>query len=190
MKAPTKGQRFRLPEQLGGGEVEYCWASQVGYGQGWIVTVPGGGPQFDIHPNWLTEIEPTIPAEPEPGAYLIGDVLVARTGDRWVVLHDDRLAEWMNWIAVWDEIGGPDVSIVPLVPKVDLPTVTLPWISEREDPHGKRAVVTRLGGGPSIAIQDLNEKELAGCYVNDAREMAAALLLAAGHKAIEEAGRG
>jgi len=129
MKAPTKGQRFRLPEQLGGGEVEYLWASQVGYGQNWIVMVPGGGPQFDIHPNWLTEIAPPpLPAEPEPGAYLIGEVLCWRDewhtnglpgGPRW---RTSAVGDWHDWDDLWTLLGRgrDDVSIVPLVPRAEI----------------------------------------------------------------------
>jgi hypothetical protein len=117
----TDTKRYRLPAELGGGEVEYLWPSKSGTdGKFWVVRVGPGGPQFEIHANWLTEIAPPIPPEPEPGAYLIGET---------VCFHDEAFGWWLGhradkvWRGVWQEwedawaaVGGPDVDIVPLVP--------------------------------------------------------------------------
>jgi hypothetical protein len=195
VKAPTKGQRYRLPEQLGGGEVEYLWASQIGYRQNWIVTVPGGGPQFDIHPNWLTEIKleeikPELPAEPEPGAYLIGEDLGLSKGyGEWRVpsLETPGIYRFM-WHTVWEKLGRPGVSIVPLVPKVDLPAVTLPWGHVDED--GDNVRIDHHGNdGVSLSVMQMNTSRAMYLDTPEARLGAAAAILA-GHKAIEEAGRG
>jgi hypothetical protein len=49
--------RYRLPEALGGGEVELVRRHER-EPQFLSVHVPDGGPQFDIHENWLTAVDP------------------------------------------------------------------------------------------------------------------------------------
>lgn len=96
----------------------------------------------DQYPAWIrTDLvtehtpAPAVRAEPEPGAYLIGGQLAVNFTD---VHHDPpppdggwwrygRGWDWHSWPTVWLNLGGPDVTITPLVP---MPEVALPWSSD------------------------------------------------------------
>lgn len=129
--------RYQLPAALGGGEMdEYRHVDGGTEAPIGTVAFLVNGCIVAIARALLTELPPPIPAEPEPGAYLIGGVLAVRfredpglIGHNWVygnrgVGYDDA----GFWPAVWGDLGGPDVAIVPLIvgaevvePVVDLP---------------------------------------------------------------------
>jgi hypothetical protein len=86
----------------------------------------GESPVILVPTAALTPVD-TTPAEPEPGAWLIGEKLcvrpeVANVLCRWLNLDD---CEWYLWEDLWRNVGGPDVPIVRLVPEP--PAVELPW---------------------------------------------------------------
>ena len=95
-----------------------------------------------------------------------------------------------TWITFWQKFAGPDVSIVPLVPKVDLPEVTLPWsvssANYADRPWSVRIERTKQG---NAMVQATVNQIGAGVNLNPdtARAMAHALLTVVGHEAIEEA---
>jgi hypothetical protein len=162
---------------------------------GWLRVRRSGGATVLFSPGVATEVPPPIPDEPEPGAYLIGGVLVVRVSPRrgrcWLlvegeVFHEETFAE------LWPRLGGPDISIVPLVPKVDPPAVTLPWSDEARGIYVRRAVGCGCAGETDgdalvdVVIGD-NDRRLS---TDEAVTLATAILTAAGHKAITEADRG
>lgn len=156
-----------------------------GYVAGTLGTFRMGEPVLLVQRQWLTEVPPPIPAEPEPGAYLIGDRLCVRSGNRlraesWIIVSDDG-HDYTDWVGVWEWAGGPDVSIVPLVPKVDWPTALLPWV---DGPFAVR--VREDGTNCSVQLDHTFRNAVMVMTPRRARAMAAALLTAAGHKAIEE----
>lgn len=116
----------------------------------------------------LEPIAPPIPAEPEPGAYLIGDTVVVRPtrrdGDsRWMALADldgDGAGyAWADsWADMWEQVGGgPEVTIRLLAPETEPveptePTepaepaepVTLPlMVSDVESQYAYRTLTVR-----------------------------------------------
>lgn len=110
----------------------------------------------------LTEIKPPIPAEPEPGAYLIGDAL-------WFRPADARGARWVGpdgicweWEQAWRRsLTRPDVTITPLVPSVPVEPVQLPQIvkGERGDyvsvnirANGDIAVTAAWAGSSAVDV--------------------------------------
>jgi len=104
--------------------------------------------------EWMEPVAPPIPAEPEPGAYLIGDVLAVRvhaTQDKYAwAIHitvgqnrDIADVDWANWADVWETHGGPGVTIRRLVPEPS--TVDTP--DDGPIPFPGEAVAWRLPGG-------------------------------------------
>ena len=125
-------RRYLLPESLGRVEVEFV--CEAGHRGAWSVVVRGGGPQFDINPSWLTEVDPPSPAEPEPGAYLVGDCIAMRFARyegynqwRWDSPNDRDGFDTGGWLDLWSDIGGADVTIRRLVPDPLAEPVELPW---------------------------------------------------------------
>ncbi len=134
--------RYRLPEILGGGEVDAletwggCAGGRPEYRiEGITVTMPAGTPMEPVD---------TTPPEPEPGAWLIGGVLcacfVTDGGDEWVTAipdgDGDTNVERIDWRGLWERIGGPGITPRRLVPEPVPVEVTLPWrgISLRDRP--------------------------------------------------------
>jgi hypothetical protein len=177
--------RYKLPEELGGGEVEiskqtpgsthYCWRIL-----GHSVVLP-----YEI----LTEIPPPIPAEPEPGAYLIGEVLCVRWSveeepdNHWYLGGSGHRA--LTWTHVWEAVGGPDVEIIPLVPRASLPEVELPW--REPSVYGFAAQVAKRSDGINVSVWGPGTPDRlllsdATLDRDSARSMAAALLAAAGQE--------
>ena len=96
---------------------------------GYTAVVVKGGPVMLVPTVALVAVD-TTPEEPEPGAWLIGDVMCARighgSGTAWAT-HIDRLKSswWVNWETVWDRHGGPGITPRRLVPEPA--PVELPW---------------------------------------------------------------
>lgn len=125
---------WKFPEILGGGEHEEHLRPD-GSSEG----APFGSVVFHINGcvvavarALLTEVKPALPAEPEPGAYLIGGGLAVRFPDDQDRLHrwcynvgDPGYQEALDWQDAWHDLGGPDVTIVRLVPEPA--EVELPW---------------------------------------------------------------
>ena len=119
-------RRYKLPAVLGGGEIEATetWGGcaggrpeyQIGAGDnGFTLLAPRGTP--------LDAVPPPAPAEPEPGAYLVGGVICVHLpagpiGCTWFIAENDgRPYRWADWAETWDRLGAP---IVPLVPRGEL----------------------------------------------------------------------
>ena len=173
--------RYKLPKMLG--EVE-CVFHSLGHEDGfWIVELVDTAPgmRIEIEKTALTEVPPPLPAEPEPGAYLIGKTAAVRVANeklfnpnvRWVVSAPVPRTGWFTWAETWKMLGGPDVTITPLVPAPSVEPVTLPWARRFED------------GSPVEVLRSTASNRAA--YVSgwghltaaDALEMAAALIAAA-----------
>jgi hypothetical protein len=137
--------RYRLPDALGGAEVKILNHLGGGNTPDVVVQVEGIG-RVTLPALCLVKVEPPMPAEPPPGAHLIGDVLCVRyhrafkQTDAWVAFEDE--APWHGrrgqlaamtggtFEEMWERHGGPDVAITPLVPETDLrgaPKLTAPF---------------------------------------------------------------
>ncbi len=118
--------RYRLPEVLGGGEVdaEETWGGCAGGRpeyriEGITVTMPAGTPMEPVD---------TTPPEPEPGVYFIGNDGEAwqhfadrADEQRWCVVGYSPI---LTWRQVWAKVGGPGITPRRLVPEpapVDMP---------------------------------------------------------------------
>ncbi len=94
---------------------------------GYTAVVAKGGPVMLVPTVALVAVD-TTPEEPEPGAWLIGDVMCARVGNAsggaWAT-HIDKTSPnwWLTWATVWAKVGGPGITPRRLVPEpaVDLP---------------------------------------------------------------------
>ncbi len=166
--------RYRLPEILGGGEVDAletwggCAGGRPEYRiEGITVTMPAGTPMEPVD---------TTPPEPEPGAWLIGDVPVIRSPDSQATYpwlrESDHGAQYDTWADTWKALGGPGITPRRLVPEPA--PVELPW--EGSSSFGRHLKVHRpdLGLIPVAVGEDLGE-----LAPDTAEEMAAALLAAA-----------
>jgi len=130
--------RYKLPDELGGGEFDgqplLNTSDGSPAGRIFLHITPDRSEYLVLDPARLTEVRPPVPAEPEPGAYLIGGTPCVRIGSAWVVGIDQPDPRW--WV-YWRDggvaklVGGPDVPIVRLVPessdRAQPPTVVLPW---------------------------------------------------------------
>lgn len=155
----------------------------------WHVVLAARGPLVDVTPA------PVLPAEPEPGAYLIGDQYAIRTsaGPRnWRLLFTDW---WYPWPYLWEKlVGGPDVTITRLVPETsdraqELPEVTLPWV--HEDPDGDRIEVS-LRSTDSTNVARVRVASGWDVYLDthESRLQAAAAILAVDRAIMAAAGDG
>jgi len=173
--------RFKLPDVLGGGEIvaTEVWGGcaggrpeyHIGAGDnGFTLLAPRGAP--------LESVPPPIPAEPEPGAYLIGDTLAVRFPDT-----DDFNLRWRwsdvdtadSWGICWRSLGGPDVTITPLV--AALPKVELPW--RGSDRYGDPVNVEVNRDEVILEVEEYGEVKQAALPPESAERVAAALLSAA-----------
>jgi hypothetical protein len=111
--------RFKLPDALGGAE---CTFHAEGYQPGcWIVELVDVMPglRIEIEPEALTEVPPPIPAQPEPGAYLVGGVICVHLpagpiGCTWFIAETGgRPYRWADWEETWLLLGRPIVALVP-----------------------------------------------------------------------------
>lgn len=151
---------YRLPEAWGGLEVEESFGSYDSVPDGYLMVLLPRSQWAALFPkDALTEVKPPIPAEPEPGAYLIGDAL-------WFRPADARGARWVGpdgicweWEQAWRRsLTRPDVTITPLVPSVPVEPVQLPW--EFADEDGDKVRVDRArdvwtidrAGGRTIVV--------------------------------------
>lgn len=118
--------KYLLPKELGGAEVEAeefwggCAGAQPEY------HLPGGFTLLAPKGEPLTPVAPPQPEEPSPGAYDINGQLCQHFADRadeqrWCIIGHLPI---LTWPQLWEQIGGPDVTIQPLVA---LPTVELPF---------------------------------------------------------------
>ena len=126
-------KRYRLPD---GHEIEAEFASNM------VTFTYRLSPHLSLwskHP--LTEVPPPVPDEPPPGAYLIGGHLAARIPhgyfDNWVCAIDGAEGPFWAWEPLCLRAGGPDVAIVPLVPKYDPNTPIPEWERELLDRQAK-----------------------------------------------------
>lgn len=168
--------RFKLPEVLGGGEFEALtefWTKVGPEGQDIRLrfSIPNVG-LVDIPKHVLTEVPPPIPAEPEPGAYLIGEVLVTgyarRDEVRWLYADSIGVLMTVLWAELWEKLGGPDVTIRRLEPAP--PTVEFPWYLSEITVEVRKA-------DPPVLVQI--DQEWVYLSWDSAEQMAAALLTAA-----------
>ncbi|MES2211011.1 MAG: hypothetical protein V4515_12665 [Chloroflexota bacterium] len=172
---------WKFPDALGGGEYE---------SQAILNTPPGmvaftfSGSVVYIHKGLLTE---PIPAEPEPGAYLIGGVVCVRFPDDnhdpwWAVATPGVGQVWHDWHDAVEALGGPDVTIVRLVPAVEVET-ELPWegvsmyqsfIKVGPPDEDREIPVTidfRTGAGPmDCLLGDDTAEAMAGALLSAARK--------------------
>lgn len=187
--------RYLLPKELGGGEVEETpphsahtvpehfvavWLAPTGDGlTRWYGYVPR---------DLLTPVAPPVPEEPGPGAWMVGETVCVRVpqfdgeyqfseGDDWfvpsLVAHGSADRCWMDWTKVWAQFGGPDVSIVRLVPEPA--KVALPW--KGHDGSARLVSVSREGNWFVIRANGTHLLSLNELY---ARKMGAALLAGEG----------
>lgn len=160
--------RYKLPDVLGGGEHE---ATVNSGSQGRVVFHFDGGAVLWIPPDQLVALPDPVPAEPEPGAYLIGTTPFIRQSG-------EHAREWLGagfhvrtWAEVWFAAGGPDVTITKLVPA--MPEVELPWgVHEVTVMFAPMALNERY-------VKVLIPNEWDFLTAKDAEAMAAALMTAA-----------
>lgn len=130
------GERYRLPEALGGGEVEVLHGFARLEDDGRVdVKMEGLSEVATVPRTWLTKVEPPLPPEPPVGA-----VVVDSEGDAW----QRRKNEWgvRHWVtptsgdqdwATLVEHYGPLTRLVPdPAAGVELPWGTQPrvWVDE------------------------------------------------------------
>lgn len=120
---------YRLPDWLGGHAVQIL--NEEAGSVRLTIDSPDSAGDCWLPKRWLVEVRPPIPYEPEPGPWLIGDVIAVH------VLREDGGASWWvgadldgdrsgyAWVAAWPEtwrqIGGPGVTIRRLVPEAIFP---------------------------------------------------------------------
>lgn len=147
--------------------------------QGYLKVVRSvGGPVILVPTAALTPVD-TTPAEPEPGPYQLGHLVVVvakdSTGHFYIDPFEPDLCGWKPWRELVVFAGGPDVPIVRLVPA---PTVVLPW--RHEDREGYGAWVAESPRHWSAArVSAPNDESGADLTPEAAEAMAAALLTAA-----------
>lgn len=171
--------RYRLPAELGGGEIEAI-------PQGTIMGSMGHRYQYwgDGYELWfetaLTEVEPPIPDEPEPGAYDIGGVLCVRwaadkSPSRWAFGTGSSAAGvyHCDWPELWAELGAPRRSPPPirLVPD-PAQDVELPW-------RCGDLYIERLDATSGLMVEVNFQDRWVRLDADEARQAAAALLAAA-----------
>lgn len=150
-------------------------------GKGYVnVTLDAEGAQkmFAVPQEWLTPVAPPLPKEPtEPGLYAINGERGAQkldivSTDCWLVTGHTRT---FTFAEVCEMFGGPDVTIRPLVA---LPAVELPWSGN--GPFAVEYSPRGMGSGTphTVAVDTIGDRRYIRPSV--AREMAAALLTAAG----------
>jgi len=118
--------------------------------EGFTAIVRSGPGPVTLVPTVSLTLVDTTPAEPEPGAWLIGDVLCVRfpgdDGDhRWQFWNalDGRCDG--PWYAVWQELGGHGVTIRRLIPEPA--PVELPWTMDGGHATVELGPTLRLAGG-------------------------------------------
>lgn len=124
--------RYKLPDVLGGHEVEL---KQRAYNPNdvsvFLLRLPTESYPIHLHMMVVEEVD-TTPAEPEPGAWLIGGVLCVRwEGDDcedadypWC----SPLHSFTTFQAIWSRYGGSGITPRRLVPMPE--PVELPWTGE------------------------------------------------------------
>jgi len=136
---------FRFPDALGGAEHDGVVEGEtVGF------NLPDLFGTLWLHVSDLAPVD-TTPAEPEPGAWLIGEtptfglVLAdAPTTRRWA-WHDGKNLGAGEWYHCWDALGGPGVTIRRLIPEpapeesVELPWAGFDWVVQTD---GNKVVVS------------------------------------------------
>lgn len=151
------------------------------------VVRPGNGPVILVPTAALTPVN-TTPAEPEPGAWLIGETPAWHDPHYgWRLLDVDKQDEdWFEWPYTLHLCGGRDVPIVRLVPEPE--PVELPWDPDPLDfaDLGKTRTSVRVAAGGSI--EDENVVGRVGNVVRltpETAEAKAGALLAAARAARE-----
>lgn len=182
--------RYKLPEALGGGELD---SAMVDHDLAYF-DLPGTNRRFMVPTDCLAEVPPPIPPEPGPGAYLIGvglayrDLGVTTSRWHWQIRAKGRSASNRHWAEVWEKLGGPDVTIVPLIPD-PAHGITLPWDPSPLGPDNLDATRTSVYLAADGLIHDTNQVRRSSntvrLYPADAEAKAAALLAAA--RAVREA---
>lgn len=182
--------RYKLPEALGGGEVEaeMTWSGCDGARREYKVA--GSVTILTYSNEPLREIPPPYPTEPADGSVLR---LVEPNGKSQIVERDDGAlsseGEYRWWSTNeegslrWVDLPVRGATIIPLVPALE--PVSLPWKARSQTGHFEFTVTPcrdspsgRLNGNVNVAIDGLNATATATNAV--AREMARALLTAAG----------
>jgi len=170
--------RYKLPDELGGRTVdaEETWGGCAGarpeYRIGDItLTMPPGTP-LKVMP----------PAEPPPGPYLLdgGAVVICTSpGDWWVPngRGNPGVFRYM-WPGFWEKFGGPDVTLVPLVPD-PAAGVQLPWAGESAVLATRLGVCTHDPGEGGSLVQELYGSRDALLHPDTAEAKGAALIAAA-----------
>jgi hypothetical protein len=125
-----------------------------------LETVPDGylpvlrteGPVILVPTAALTPVD-TTPAEPEPGAWLIGDAPCWRdlTQD-WRTNDSNIPGDWYEWPRLWALVGGPGVTIRRLIPEPA--PVSFPWV---EQEHVVDLVAEGVVDGGDLLDADLAE---------------------------------
>ncbi len=175
--------RYRLPDVLGGAEMkQHTRPDGSTEGPAGTVAFLVDGCIVSIARGLLTAVD-TTPAEPEPGAWLIGEVLAVRFRDsgggnrNWVygnrgIGYDDA----GQWASVWGDLGGPGITPRRLVPAPA--AVELPW--HHRDREGFGAWVNESPRSWAAArVSAPWDNNSADLTPEAAEEMAAALLTAA-----------
>lgn len=112
-------KRYRLPDALGGAEVEVLHGMADTDGRS-ECRVPDVFGLVRVPSRDLVEVPPPYPPEPEPGDYLLGDVLcrIFTPGGR-TLCFDDVLGSCFthDWPHTWARFGGPNVVPRRLVPE-------------------------------------------------------------------------
>lgn len=171
--------RYKIAEKWGGGEANTAAACGCIFvvPEGWRLVQRDSGGQAMFPHDALTELPSPFPAEPGPGPWSIDGTFVwhdprwkvAGPKHHWRVLGETR---FISWEEVWALLGGPDVTIKPLVA---LPEVELGW---SEGPVGVGFDSHGLGGGPHKVVVRAGATEV-NIVAPVAEEMAAALWTAA-----------
>jgi len=173
--------RYKLPEILGGGEFDRDAVNGPVLGVDYFEFLLAGVGRISVPGNACTEVPPSVPAEPEPGAYHIGGKICVRAWVHQSILRWFAVDEgiWWTWPGLVEHLGGPDVPITALVPA--LPEVELPWSlmgGMRERPWSLGVDIS-LDGRVAVSTTVDQRGGIVMVYAVVAEAMAAALLTAA-----------
>lgn len=164
--------QYKLPDQLGGGEVDAVEYDKDG--QTWI-WFPIGEWMMHCRSDALTKVEPPLPPEPP-----IGTVMLDKDGDVWQ--RDNETSDY-GWVGTavparvpWECLNAKYGPLTRLVPDPADDAPALPWECDDED-------------GDELRIEPTSRTDLAAFIKTtragvrltaaDARLAAAALLRAA-----------
>jgi hypothetical protein len=166
--------KYRLPEALGGGELESMASGSVRYPN--LIGFCTEGEWFWVAKGLLTEVK-ELPEEPPVGSFVLVDATVLQRKDSaGIDWWDYGQQTWRTWVQLCD-LALPDVPVLlvpdPFAEPVELPYVSTSVMVQRTEPDGTFVFLGLSTDGHS------NEFEFQHLTNEQARGIARALWAAA-----------